>query len=96
MYLVLKPGGRLLVLDFSKPLSGFLEKIYDVYSFHILPKIGGIVAQDSESYRYLVESIRMHPDQESLKEMILEAGFDKCKFYNLVNGIVCIHVAYEK
>mgnify|MGYP001268590150 CR=1 FL=1 len=77
-------------------LDILFSKIYDWYSFNILPRLGSILANDSESYQYLAESIRMHPDQESLKDMILDAGFNKCKFYNLVNGIVCIHVAYEK
>jgi demethylmenaquinone methyltransferase/2-methoxy-6-polyprenyl-1,4-benzoquinol methylase len=92
----LKKNGRLLVLEFSKPINPLFSKIYDWYSFNILPRLGSILANDSESYQYLAESIRMHPDQESLKDMILDAGFGKCKFYNLVNGIVCIHVAYEK
>ena len=92
----LKKNGRLLVLEFSKPINPLFSKIYDWYSFNILPRLGSILANDSESYQYLAESIRMHPDQESLKDMILDAGFSKCKFYNLVNGIVCIHVAYEK
>ena len=92
----LKKNGRLLVLEFSKPINPLFSKIYDWYSFNILPRLGSILANDSESYQYLAESIRMHPDQESLKDMILDAGFNKCKFYNLVNGIVCIHVAYEK
>lgn len=92
----LKKNGRLLVLEFSKPINPLFSKIYDWYSFNILPRLGSILANDSESYQYLAESIRMHPDQESLKDMILDAGFCKCKFYNLVNGIVCIHVAYEK
>ena len=92
----LKKNGRLLVLEFSKPINPLFSKIYDWYSFNILPRLGSILANDSKSYQYLAESIRMHPDQESLKDMILDAGFSKCKFYNLVNGIVCIHVAYEK
>ena len=93
---VLKPDGVLLVLEFSKPTNSFFSKIYDWYSFNILPKLGSVLANDSDSYQYLAESIRMHPDQESLKAMILESGFDECKFYNLINGIVSIHVAYEK
>jgi len=92
----LKKGGKLLVLEFSKPTNPLFSKIYDWYSFNILPKLGSVLANDSDSYQYLAESIRMHPDQESLKAMILESGFDKCKFYNLINGIVSIHVAYEK
>jgi demethylmenaquinone methyltransferase/2-methoxy-6-polyprenyl-1,4-benzoquinol methylase len=89
----LKDDGRLLILEFSKPKNRTFSKIYDWYSFNILPKLGYILANDSHSYQYLAESIRMHPDQESLKGMVLESGFDNCKFYNLFNGIVAIHVA---
>ena len=92
----LKTVGTLLVLDFSQPTNPFFSKVYDWYSFNILPRLGSLLANDSESYQYLAESIRMHPDQESLKTMILESGFNECKFYNLVNGVVSIHVAYEK
>ena len=92
----LKKDGRLLVLEFSKPTNPIFSKIYDWYSFNILPKLGSLLANDSESYQYLAESIRMHPDQELLKTMVLKSGFNKCKFYNLLNGIVSIHVAYEK
>ena len=90
---VLKPNGVLLILEFSKPTNSFFSKIYDWYSFNIIPKLGSFLANDSESYQYLAESIRMHPDQETLKDMILDAGFDDCKFYNLVNGVVSIHKA---
>ena len=90
---VLKPNGVLLILEFSKPTNSFFSKIYDWYSFNIIPKLGNFLANDSESYQYLAESIRMHPDQETLKDMVLDAGFDDCKFYNLVNGVVCIHKA---
>ena len=90
---VLKPNGVLLILEFSKPTNSFFSKIYDWYSFNIIPKLGGFLANDSESYQYLAESIRMHPDQETLKDMVLDAGFDDCKFYNLVNGVVSIHKA---
>ena len=90
---VLKPNGVLLILEFSKPTNSFFSKIYDWYSFNIIPKLGSFLANDSESYQYLAESIRMHPDQETLKDMVLDAGFDDCKFYNLVNGVVCIHKA---
>ena len=90
---VLKPNGVLLILDFSKPTNSFFSKIYDWYSFNIIPKLGSFLANDSESYQYLAESIRMHPDQETLKDMVLDAGFDDCKFYNLVNGVVSIHKA---
>jgi demethylmenaquinone methyltransferase/2-methoxy-6-polyprenyl-1,4-benzoquinol methylase len=90
---VLKPNGVLLILEFSKPTNSFFSKIYDWYSFNIIPKLGRFLANDSESYQYLAESIRMHPDQETLKDMVLDAGFDDCKFYNLVNGVVSIHKA---
>lgn len=92
---VLKPGGRLLVLEFSKPLIEPLSKAYDAYSFHVLPKIGEIVAHDSESYRYLAESIRMHPDQETLKGMMEDAGFDNVSYYNLTAGIVALHRGFK-
>ena len=88
---VIKPGGRLLVLEFSKPLSKTLNQIYDQYSFNILPKLGELVAKDAESYQYLAESIRMHPDQETLKQMIFDAGFDDCDVHNLSGGIVALH-----
>ena len=90
---VLKPNGVLLILEFSKPTNSFFSKIYDWYSFNIIPKLGSFLANDSESYQYLAESIRMHPDQETLKDMVLDVGFDDCKFYNLVNGVVSIHKA---
>ena len=90
---VLKPDGVLLILEFSKPTNSFFSKIYDWYSFNVIPKLGSLLANDSESYQYLAESIRMHPDQETLKDMVLDAGFDECKFYNLVNGVVAIHKA---
>ena len=95
MYRVLKPGGRLLVLEFSKPLLEPLNKAYDAYSFHILPKIGELVAHDSESYRYLAESIRMHPDQETLKSMMDDAGFENPTYFNLTGGIVALHRGYK-
>jgi demethylmenaquinone methyltransferase / 2-methoxy-6-polyprenyl-1,4-benzoquinol methylase len=88
---VIKPGGRLLVLEFSKPTTKALQKIYDQYSFKLLPKMGELFANDAESYQYLAESIRMHPDQETLKGMILEAGFDECDVHNLTGGIVALH-----
>jgi len=90
---VLKPDGVLLVLEFSKPTNSFFSKIYDWYSFNVIPKLGKLLANDSESYQYLAESIRMHPDQETLKDMVLESGFSECRFYNLVNGVVAIHKA---
>ncbi|KJS08695.1 MAG: ubiquinone biosynthesis methyltransferase UbiE [Gammaproteobacteria bacterium BRH_c0] len=91
MLRVLKPGGRLLVLEFSKPVSPALEKVYDFYSFRILPLMGKAVANDADSYRYLAESIRMHPDQETLKGMMEAAGFARCEYHNLTGGIVALH-----
>jgi demethylmenaquinone methyltransferase/2-methoxy-6-polyprenyl-1,4-benzoquinol methylase len=88
---VLRPGGRLLVLEFSKPRPE-VRAAYDAYSFNVLPRIGGIVAGDAASYRYLAESIRMHPDQETLAAMIRTAGFDDCRWNNLAAGIVALHV----
>ncbi|MCQ3830053.1 bifunctional demethylmenaquinone methyltransferase/2-methoxy-6-polyprenyl-1,4-benzoquinol methylase UbiE [Microbulbifer elongatus] len=91
MLRVLKPGGRLLVLEFSKPESKLLEKVYDQYSFRLLPFMGKLVADDADSYRYLAESIRMHPDQETLKGIMGEAGFVDCEFHNMTGGIVALH-----
>ena len=91
----LKKNGRLLILEFSKPNNLLFSKVYDWYSFNILPKLGALLASDSDSYQYLAESIRMHPDQENLKKLIIENGFEDCKFYNLLNGIVAIHVGYK-
>jgi demethylmenaquinone methyltransferase/2-methoxy-6-polyprenyl-1,4-benzoquinol methylase len=87
----LRPGGRLLVLEFSKPRPE-IRAAYDAYSFNVLPRIGAIVAGDAASYRYLAESIRMHPDQETLAGMIRQAGFDDCRWHNLAAGIVALHV----
>lgn len=95
MFRVLKPGGRLLVLEFSKPNAKVLNSAYDAYSFHILPKIGEWITRDADSYRYLAESIRMHPDQETLKGMMLEAGFDSVDYFNLTGGIVALHRGYK-
>lgn len=88
---VLRPGGRLLVLEFSKP-GPEIRAAYDAYSFNVLPRLGGMVAGDAASYRYLAESIRMHPDQETLAAMIRDAGFDDCRWHNLAAGVVALHV----
>ncbi|HWN07215.1 MAG TPA: class I SAM-dependent methyltransferase [Steroidobacteraceae bacterium] len=88
---VLRPGGRLLVLEFSKPRPE-IRAAYDAYSFDVLPRLGGIVAGDASSYRYLAESIRVHPDQETLAAMIRDAGFDDCRWHNLAAGVVALHV----
>lgn len=95
MYRVLRPGGNLMVLEFSKPTSSVLSKLYDFYSFQMLPRFGAWIAKDAESYRYLAESIRMHPDQETLKQMIQEQGFEDCRYKNLNGGIVAIHRAFK-
>lgn len=88
---VLKPGGQLLVLEFSKPIIGLLEKVYDAYSFSILPWLGKLITKDPDSYRYLAESIRKHPNQEVLQTMLETAGLEQCGFHNLTGGIVALH-----
>ncbi|WP_082140295.1 bifunctional demethylmenaquinone methyltransferase/2-methoxy-6-polyprenyl-1,4-benzoquinol methylase UbiE [Halomonas sp. PR-M31] len=88
---VLKPGGRLLILEFSKPPNALLSKVYDNYSFNVLPRMGEWVANDAESYRYLAESIRMHPDQETLKTMMEIAGLERVEYTNMTGGIVALH-----
>ena len=95
MYRALRPGGRALVLEFSKPVNKPLEKLYDLYSFHLLPRMGEVIAKDAESYRYLAESIRMHPDQETLKGMMEDAGFERCDVHNLTGGIVAVHRGFK-
>jgi demethylmenaquinone methyltransferase/2-methoxy-6-polyprenyl-1,4-benzoquinol methylase len=95
MYRCTRPGGRLLVLEFSQPVSTLLKKIYDAWSFNAIPALGQAITGDRESYRYLVESIRMHPAQEELKSMMLEAGFDEVRYHNLSGGIVAVHVGYK-
>lgn len=92
---VLKPGGKVMVLEFSKTDNPALTKLYDFYSFNILPKIGQLVAGDSESYKYLAESIRMHPDQETLKSMMQDAGLVNCKYQNMTGGIVALHTGIK-
>nr|BET44811.1 MAG: bifunctional demethylmenaquinone methyltransferase/2-methoxy-6-polyprenyl-1,4-benzoquinol methylase UbiE [Candidatus Aschnera chinzeii] len=95
MYRVLKPGGRLIILEFSKPYSLLLSKCYDIYSFYFLPYIGKLITNDFDSYRYLVESIRMHPDQKQLKNIIESNGFQEVSYTNISGGIVAIHKAYK-
>jgi demethylmenaquinone methyltransferase/2-methoxy-6-polyprenyl-1,4-benzoquinol methylase len=91
MHRVLKPGGRAVILEFSKPIVPGLDKIYDLYSFKLLPLMGKFVAKDADSYRYLAESIRMHPDQQTLRDMLTHAGFAKAEVFNLSGGIVAVH-----
>jgi demethylmenaquinone methyltransferase/2-methoxy-6-polyprenyl-1,4-benzoquinol methylase len=95
MYRVLKPGGRAIVLEFSHPIDPITEKVYDFYSFNLLPKIGKWVAKDEDSYRYLAESIRMHPKQDELKTMMEAAGFERCEYFNMTQGIVAVHRGYK-
>jgi len=95
MFRVLKPGGRLLVLEFSRPTAPGLKPLYDSYSFHVLPLLGKYVAKDEASYRYLAESIRMHPDQETLKGMMQSTGFQRCDYFNLSGGIVALHRGFK-
>jgi demethylmenaquinone methyltransferase / 2-methoxy-6-polyprenyl-1,4-benzoquinol methylase len=95
MFRVLKPGGRLLVLEFSKPIYPWLSKIYDQYSFSLLPKIGKWITGDEDSYQYLAESIRMHPSQEELKQMYADAGFADNEYHNLTGGIVALHRGFK-
>ena len=95
MLRVLRPGGRLLVLEFSKPTSALLGKVYDQYSFQILPAMGRLIAQDADSYRYLAESIREHPDQETLLGMMEDAGFGECRYHNMTGGIVALHQGFK-
>ena len=95
MHRILKPGGRLLVLEFSRPVLPALNAVYDAYSFNILPKLGKLIAGDEDSYRYLVESIRKHPDQETLKGLMEKAGFERVHYFNLSGGIVALHKGYK-
>ncbi|HEY3849986.1 MAG TPA: bifunctional demethylmenaquinone methyltransferase/2-methoxy-6-polyprenyl-1,4-benzoquinol methylase UbiE [Steroidobacteraceae bacterium] len=95
MHRVLKPGGQLLVLEFSKPVAPGLKPLYDAYSFNLLPLMGRLVAKDAASYRYLAESIRMHPDQETLLGMLEHAGFRQTRYHNLTGGIVAVHRGYK-
>ncbi len=91
---VLKPGGKAMILEFSTPATP-LRPAYDLYSFKVLPALGKLIARDEASYRYLAESIRMHPDQETLKSMMEAAGFERCRYHNLAGGIVALHIGYR-
>jgi demethylmenaquinone methyltransferase / 2-methoxy-6-polyprenyl-1,4-benzoquinol methylase len=95
MYRALKPGGRVIVLEFSHPVAPGLKPVYDLYSFAALPVLGKLVADDAASYRYLAESIRMHPNQKTLLRMMAEAGFERCQYFNLSGGIVAVHRGYK-
>jgi len=94
MLRVLKPGGKLLILEFSRPFDA-IKPAYDLYSFKMLPLLGKLVADDAASYQYLAESIRMHPDQDTLTGMMRDAGFERCRYHNLAGGIVALHVGYK-
>jgi demethylmenaquinone methyltransferase/2-methoxy-6-polyprenyl-1,4-benzoquinol methylase len=95
IYRVLKPGGQLLIVEFSQPVTPALARLYDIYSFNVLPLLGKVVAGDADSYRYLAESIRRHPDQETLLGMMKTAGFEDCRYHNLTGGIVAVHRGYR-
>lgn len=95
MYRILRPGGQLLVLEFSKVTNVALAKLYDSYSFNVLPRLGARIAGDANSYRYLAESIRVHPDQQTLLDMLQGAGFEQCSYLNLSIGVVAIHRGYK-
>jgi demethylmenaquinone methyltransferase/2-methoxy-6-polyprenyl-1,4-benzoquinol methylase len=92
---LLKPGGRLLVLEFSQPTLPVVRSLYDLYSFSVLPRLGRLIVGDEASYRYLAESIRVHPDQEQMKAMMEEVGLERCRYYNLSGGIVALHVGHR-
>lgn len=91
----LKPGGRAIILEFSQPTNQTFRSLYDTYSFNVIPKLGEMIANDRDSYQYLVESIRKHPPQEELKEMMLDAGFDRVRYHNLTGGVVALHIGYK-
>jgi len=95
MYRVLKPGGKILILEFSHTQIPWLKKLYDVYSFNVIPKLGELITKDRESYQYLVESIRMHPGQADLKKWLEEAGFEEVEYVNLCGGIVALHKGFK-
>ena len=94
MHRTLKPGGKVMILEFSEP-SKAIKPAYDLYSFKVLPILGKLIAKDPDSYQYLAESIRMHPDQETLKSMMEAAGFERCRYHNLAAGIVALHIGYR-
>lgn len=91
----LKPGGRVIILEFSQPTNETFRKVYDAYSFNVIPALGEMISDDRESYQYLVESIRQHPPQEELKQMMLDAGFDRVRYHNLTGGVVALHIGYK-
>ena len=95
MYRVLRPGGRAIILEFSHPVVWGIEPLYDFYSFHVMPIIGGLVAGNGSGYQYLAESIRVHPDQETLKGMMELAEFERCEYFNLSGGIVAVHRGFR-
>ena len=95
IYRVLKPGGRILILEFSKPVVPLLEPLYDAYSFKVLPFLGECITGSADSYRYLAESIRKHPDQETLKTMMQKAELSGCEYFNLSGGIVALHRGFK-
>jgi demethylmenaquinone methyltransferase/2-methoxy-6-polyprenyl-1,4-benzoquinol methylase len=95
MHRVLRPGGRALVLEFSHPTTAPLRAAYDLYSFQVLPRLGRLVTEDEASYRYLAESIRVHPDQATLRDMLESVGFERCDFHNLTGGIVAVHRGFK-
>ena len=92
---VLKPGGRLMVLEFSQIPNELMQKVYDLYSFNIIPRLGQMIANDRDSYQYLVESIRKFPDQEAFLDMVRQAGFEQAKYRNLSMGIACLHSGWK-
>lgn len=96
MLRVLKPGGKLIILEFSQPAYAWLNKLYDLYSFKILPKLGHWIAKDADSYHYLVESIRQHPNQDKLAQMLINQGYTKVTYHNLSGGIVALHEGYKR
>ena len=94
IYRTLKTGGKAMILEFSEPHKS-IKPAYDLYSFKVLPALGKLVARDADSYQYLAESIRVHPDQETLKSMMIDAGFERCRYHNFVGGIVALHIGYR-